>query len=111
MRQSGRVKGAAGYGCLEEAATVTPREQCSRKKGQRARRPPGGQGIGTVAGWKARMVVASHMRGRWEGGGKVTRHRSGRVCQTDDKTAFECASRLPQQPLQGGLSLGQRTTF
>lgn len=40
------------------------REECSRKKGQGARRPPDGQGVGTMAGQKARAVVASHMRGR-----------------------------------------------
>lgn len=87
MRQSGRGDGLADYGCLEEMAMMVSREECSSKKGQGARRPPPPMGRG-VARWRDRRP------GRlWRctcGGGEVTRHRSGRVCQMDDKMAFEC---------------------
>lgn len=42
-------------------------------------------------------------------GGEVTGHRSGRVCQTDDKMAFKCI--MGAAAATSGWSLGQRTTF
>lgn len=75
---------AAGERChlrCEEVATVTPWEECSRKKGQGVRRLPGGQGIGMIKGRMPGWLW--HHEYRCGGvGRRVSRDRSGKVLQT-----------------------------
>lgn len=61
MRQSGGGDGLADYGCLEEMAMMTPGRSVLGRRDREREDPPDGQGIGTMAGQKARTVVASHM--------------------------------------------------